>query len=141
LEACALLAEFYSDESVRQQLFNKRLEQYLGKPIYSVKLTSGVSATDGSIVDKPEKPEVTAPCCKPNMMSSHHVAQVSFQYRVVFAHVTCIYSALVHMVKLMAITCASCPAAIELFNISSSFWQSGHTDNKLNCAAVCFAAH
>ncbi len=70
LEACALVADFYPDESIRQQLFSRHLEQYLGKPIYRVNLTSGVSATDGSIVDKLEKPEVTAPCCKPSMMSS-----------------------------------------------------------------------
>ena len=63
LEACRLLAEFYPDEGVRQQLFNKHLEHYLNKPIYRVKLTSGVSETDGSIVNTPDMPEVTVPCC------------------------------------------------------------------------------
>lgn len=58
LETCALLADFYPDESIRQQLFNRHLAQYLGKTIYRVSLTSGVSATDGSIVDNLEKPEV-----------------------------------------------------------------------------------
>ena len=73
LEACGLLAEFYPDEGVRQQLFNKCLEQYLSKTIYRVKLTAGVSETDGSIVDTPNMPEVIAPCCRAKMMSTHHL--------------------------------------------------------------------
>lgn len=63
LESCAFLAEFYPNESVKQQQFNKRLEQYLGKPIYCVNLTGGMSETDGSIVDNPAMAEVNAPCC------------------------------------------------------------------------------
>lgn len=63
LEPCRLLAEFYPDEGVRQQLFNKHLEHYLNKQIYRVKLTSGVRETDGSIVSTPDMPEVTVPCC------------------------------------------------------------------------------
>ena len=74
LEACGLLAEFYPDEGVRQQLFNKCLEQYLSKSIYRVKLTSGVSETDGSIVNTPDIPEVTVPRCKVMLMSTHHFA-------------------------------------------------------------------
>ncbi|KAL0049923.1 hypothetical protein WJX82_000834 [Trebouxia sp. C0006] len=57
LEACGLLADFYPDEGVRQQLFNKHLEHYLDQSIYRVKLTSGVSETDGSIANTPNMPE------------------------------------------------------------------------------------
>lgn len=64
LEMCAVLTDFHPDERIRQQLFNKRLEQYLGKPISGVKLASGISETDGSIVDKLDMPEVIAPCCR-----------------------------------------------------------------------------
>ena len=74
LEACGVLADFYPDEGVRQQLLNKCLEKYLSKSIYRVKLTSGVSETDGSIVDTRDMPEVTVPCCKVKMMSTHQFA-------------------------------------------------------------------
>ena len=74
LEACGLLADFYPDEGVRQQLFNKHLEHYLNQSIYRVKLTSGVSETDGSIVNTPNMPEVTVPCCKVQMMNTHQLA-------------------------------------------------------------------
>lgn len=57
LEACGLLADFYPNEGVRQQLFNKHLEHYLDQSIYRVKLTSGVSETDGSIANTPNMPE------------------------------------------------------------------------------------
>ena len=59
LEACGLLADFYPDESVRQQLFNKLLGKYLENHIFKVALTQGVSQTDGSIVNDPAKPEVS----------------------------------------------------------------------------------
>ncbi len=75
LETCALLADFYPDESIRQQLFNRHLAQYLGQTIYRVRLTSGVSATDGSIVDNLEKPEVMTQCFMVTGPSSH--AQLS----------------------------------------------------------------
>lgn len=58
LAACAMLAGFYPDEKIRQQLFNSLLGNFLGKAIYSVSLTGGVSATDGSIVDDLKMPEV-----------------------------------------------------------------------------------
>ena len=34
------------------------MERFLGKKIFSVSFTDGISATDGSIVDKLDKPEV-----------------------------------------------------------------------------------
>ncbi len=75
LEACGLLAEFYPDEGTRQQLFNRHLERYLGQSIYRAKLVSGVSETDGSIVDKLHMPEVTVPCRKAKMMKTHQLAR------------------------------------------------------------------
>ena len=59
LEACGLLADFYPDERMTQQLFNRCLEKYLDREINAVKLTTGVSRTDGSIVDALHMPEVT----------------------------------------------------------------------------------
>lgn len=58
LKACAMLADFHLDEKIRQQLFNWELGNFLGKTMHSVNPTDGVSATDGSIVDDWNKPEV-----------------------------------------------------------------------------------
>ena len=74
VEACGLLADFFPDEGMRQQLFNKHLEHYFDKSIYKVQLTSGVSETDGSIVNTPNMPEVTLPYQKVKMMNTHQLA-------------------------------------------------------------------
>ncbi len=58
LEICTLLADFYPDERTRQQLFTKRFEVYLDRPIYTASLANGVTATDGSLVDSVTNPEV-----------------------------------------------------------------------------------
>ena len=78
LEACALLAHIHLDERVKQRHFNIRLEQYLGKPIHRVRLTSGMRATDGSIVDKRDMhmAEVTSPCRKSTWLA--HVTSRHF---------------------------------------------------------------
>ena len=99
LESCAFLAEFYPDERVRQQQFNKRLEQYLGKPIYGVKLNSGISETDGSIVDNPAMAEVNAPCCNEDDTLARRPA-ISFVPHVwvcVVAYMSCTHTVLYSM--------------------------------------------
>ncbi len=58
LAACATLGNFHEHEKTRQRVFNCLLGTFLGKDIESVNLTDGASATDGSIVDKLDKPEV-----------------------------------------------------------------------------------
>ena len=96
LESCAFLAEFYPDEGVRQQQFNKRLEQYLGKPIYSVKLTNGISETDGSIVDNPAMAEVSAPCCNQDDKLPRHPA-ISHMSLYSPAYMSCTHTVLYSM--------------------------------------------
>ena len=73
LKACGLLADFYPNKSERQQLFNKQLEHYLDQSIYRVKLTSGFTRTDGSIVNMPYMPEVTVPSCQVQMMNTNQL--------------------------------------------------------------------
>ena len=60
----AFLQNFILMRACDSSCSNKCLEQYLDKSIYRVQLTSGVSETDGSIVDTLDAPEVTVPCCK-----------------------------------------------------------------------------
>lgn len=134
LAACGMLADFYPDESKRWQLFNKRLEQCLSKPIYRVKLTSGVSETDGSIVDKLGMPEVTIPSCKIERMRTHHSAQCLASSAAAFAYVTCIQIVVVDTYKLTALTFVICCATSELLNLSSAVWRRCHSAS--NCVLL-----
>ena len=52
------LADFHVPREITQFYFNSLLQNFLGKEIVRVKLTDGASATDGSIVDKLDNPEV-----------------------------------------------------------------------------------